>query len=211
MAVKAADSTANELHLPEKKTALLLTIYERLADRYIFRSRVLDYALLITSIIICLASFVDPKILAHINVSTDKSFILLGSGAFLIFTISVFSFISNWKTRAADFGRAAEILNRLRAECNENSKIGIPEDSKQLQLKAIEYFAIINNLPKIPQKEFHKLKTLHKRRLELDRMTELYPGSSVWLLKFVVHFRANLNVLLRKPVVDDSVEEISQL
>ena len=156
-----------------------------------------------------MASFVDPKILARLQVSFDKSSILIGSGAFLIFIISVFSFISNWKTRAADFSRAAEILNRMKAECNENSKIGIPEDNKQSQLKAIEFYAIINNLPKIPQKEFHKLKTLHKRRLELDRMTELYPGSSIWLLKFVVHFRANLNVLLRKPVVDDSIEEIS--
>lgn len=209
MAAKAADLTANELHLPGKKIALLLTIYERLADRYFIRARILDYSLLIVSIFICLASFVDPKILVHLQVSFDKSSILIGSGAFLIFMISVFSFISNWKTRAADFGRAAEILNRLKAECDENSKTGIPEDNKQSQLKAIEIYAIINNLPKIPQKEFHKLKTLHKRRLELDRMTELYPGSSIWLLKFVVHFRANLNVLLRKPVVDDSVEEIS--
>lgn len=209
MAAKAGNLTANELHLPEKKIALLLTIYERLADRYFIRARILDYSLLIASIFICLASFVDPKILAHLQVSFDKSSIPIGSGAFLIFTISVFSFISNWKTRAADFGRAAEILNRMKAECNENSKIGIPEDNKQLQLKAIEFNAIINNLPKIPQKEFHKLKTFHKRRLELDRMTELYPGSSIWLLKFVVHFRANLNVLLRKPVVDDSVEEIN--
>ncbi len=208
MAIKAADSPVNELYLPEKKIALLLTIYERLADRYSIRARVLDYALLITSIIICLASFVDPKILEYINIPSNKSFIILGSGSVVIFVISVFSFICNWKTRAADFGRAAEILNRLKAECNEKAKTGSPEENKQLQIQAVEYYAIINNLPKIPQKEFHKLKTLHKRRLELDRMTELYPGSSVWLLKFVVHFRANLNVLLRKPVVDDSIEEI---
>jgi len=208
MSIKATTSPINDLSFPGKKIALLLTIYERLADRYFIRARVLDYALLIASIVICLISFVDPKILEYVNIPSDKSFIILGSGAFMIFVISVFAFICNWKTRAADFGRAAEILNRLKAECNEKAKTGIPEDNKQLQIKALECFAIINNLPKIPQKEFHKLKTLHKRRLELDRMTELYPGSSVWLLKFVVHLRANLNLLLRKPVVDDSVEEI---
>ncbi|MGE5606724.1 MAG: hypothetical protein ACM3YE_13675 [Bacteroidota bacterium] len=208
MAVKAADSQVSELNLPGKKIALLLTIYERLADRYFIRAKILDYTLLVASIVICLASYVDPKILGYINVTSEKSFILLGSGAFVVFAISVFSFISNWKAQAADCGRAAEILNRLKAECNEKAKTGSPEENKQLQIKAIEYFAIINNLPKIPQKEFHKLKTLHKRRLELDRMIELYPGSSVWLLKFVIHLRANLHVLLRKPVVDDSIEEI---
>ena len=207
MAIKTTDSPVNGLNLSSKKIALLLTIYERLSDRYSVRARILDYALLITSIVICLASFVDPKILEFINIPAENSFILLGSGAFVIFVLSIFSFISNWKGRAANHYRAAETLNRLKAECNEQTKSGIPEDTKQLETKVIEYFAVINNLPKIPQKEFHKLKTLHKRRLELDRMTELYPGSSVWLLKFVVHFRANLNVLLRKPVVDDSVEE----
>lgn len=207
MAIKATDSPVNELNLPGKKIALLLTIYERLFDRYSLRARILDYALLITSIIICLVSFVDPKILEFINIPAENSFIVLGGGAFVIFALSVFSFITNWKTQAANLGRAAETLSRLKAECNEQTKSTSAEEIKQLQTKAIEYFAIINNLPKIPQKEFHKLKTLHKRRLELDRMTELYPGSSVWLLKFVIHFRANLNVLLRKPVVDDSVEE----
>lgn len=207
MAIKATDSPVNGLYLPEKKIALLLTIYERLSDRYFIRARILDYTLLIASIIICLISFIDPKILEYIKIPSDKSSMVLGGGAFVVFAVSVFSFISNWKPRAADFGRAAEILNRLQAECNEKMKTGGGEEIEQMQVKAAEYFGIINNLPKIPQKEFHKLKTLHKRRLELDRMTELYPGSSVWLLKFVVHLRANLNVLLRKPVVDDSVKE----
>jgi hypothetical protein len=96
----------------------------------------------------------------------------------------------------------------MKAESGEKTKADSQEELKQLQIKAIEYAAIVNNLPKIPQKEFHKLKTLHKRRIELNRMTEIYPGSSVWLLKIVVNLRANLNVLLRKPVVNDSMEKM---
>lgn len=208
MATNATETPINDTNLPSKKIALLLTIYERLSDRYFIRARMLDYGLLFASIIVCLTTFVDPKIFEVIYVPAEKSFLIQGSGAALIFALSVFSFISNWKTLAADYGQAAEVLNRMKAECNERVKTGNPEDLKQLQVKAIEYFGIINNLPKIPLKEFHKLKTFHKRRLELDRMIELYPGSSIWLLKLVVHLRANLHILLRKPVVDVSVEEV---
>ncbi len=209
MGVKTSDVSVNELNLQSKKIALLLTIYEKLSDRYFIRARILDLFLLVTSIVVCLTTFVDPKILEFFKVPSDKSVIILGVGAFIVFVISVFSFISNWKAQAADLGRAANTLSRMKAECNEKIKAENQEELKQLQLKAVEYASIINNLPKIPQKEFYKLKTIHKRRIELSRMIELYPGSSVWLLKLVVHLRANLNVLLRKPVVDDSVEEVS--
>ncbi len=208
MAVKASEASVNELSLQSKKIALLLTIYERLSDRYQIRAKVLDFSLLVTSIVVCLTTFVDPKIMNFLKIPSDKIFIILGVGAFMTFAFSVCSLISNWKTQAADFCRAANVLGRMKAECNEKTKADSLEDSKQLQIKAIEYASIINNFPKIPQKEFHKLKTLHKRRIELNKLTEIYPGSSVWLLKMVVLLRANLNVLLRKPVVNDSVEEV---
>lgn len=208
MAVKAFDVSVSELNLQSKKIALLLTIYERLYDRYQIRSKILDFSLLITSILVCLATFVDQKVLEFLKIPSDKIFIILGVGAFLVFVFSVSSLVSNWKTQAADFSRAANMLSRIKAECEDRIKADTQEESKQLQIKAIEYTSLINNLPKIPQKEFHKLKTLHKRRLELNKMTEIYPGSSVWLLRIVVNLRANLNVLLRKPVVNDSVEEV---
>lgn len=207
MGTKASESPVNEFNLQGKKIALLLTIYEKLFDRYFIRARILDFALLVTSIVVCLTTFVDPKILEFFKIPSDKSVMILGVGAFIIFAISVFSFINNWKTQAADLGRAANTLSRMKTECAEKVKAENQDELKQLQIKAIEYASVINNLPKIPGKEFHKLKTLHQRRIELSRMTEIYPGSSVWLLKLVVHLRANLNVLLRKPVVDDSVEE----
>lgn len=207
MAVKTVDTSVNELSLQSKKIALLLTIYERLSDRYRFRAKILDFCLLVASIIVCLSTFVDSKILEFFKIPFDKLFISLGIGAFMLFVFSVCSLVSDWKTQAANFGRAANLLSRMKAESSEKPKADSQEELKQLQIKAVEYAAIINNLPKIPQKEFHKLKTLHKRRIELSRMTEIYPGSSVWLLKLVVHLRANLNVLLRKPVVDDHVEE----
>lgn len=207
MATKANDTPVNELNLQEKKIALLLTVYERLSERHFIRAKILDFGLLVASIVVCLTTFVDPKILEFLKIPSDKSIMILGIGAFMIFMFSIFSFINNWKMQAADFGRAANTLSRMKAECNERVKTDSQEDLKQLQIKAVEYSSLINNLPKIPQKEFHKLKTLHKRRIELNRMTDIYPGSSVWLLKLVVHLRANLNVLLRKPVVDNSLEQ----
>lgn len=209
--VKSVDTPVNDLNLQRKKIALLLTIYERLSDRYQFRARILDFCLLIASITVCLSTFVDSKILEFFKIPSDKIFIILGIGAFMLFALSVCSFVSSWKAQAANFGRAANLLNKMKAESGEKPKADTQDELKQLQIKALEYSVIINNLPKIPQKEFHKLKTLHKRRLELNRMTEIYPGSSVWLLKIVVNLRANLNVLLRKPVVDDSVEEVDKI
>ncbi|NLW46488.1 MAG: hypothetical protein GXY86_04015 [Firmicutes bacterium] len=208
MAIKPVDTSTNDFNLQSKKIALLLTIYERLSDRYRFRAKILDLCLLVTSITVCLATFVDSKVIEFFKIPSDKIFIVLGIGAFMLFAFSVCSLISDWKTQAAGFGRAANLLNKMKAESGEKSKADSQEEVKQLQIKAVEYAVIVNNLPKIPQKEFHKLKTLHKRRIELNRMTEIYPGSSVWLLRIVVNLRANLNVLLRKPVVNDSVEEV---
>lgn len=206
--VKSVDTSVNDLNLQRKKIALLLTIYERLSDRYHFRAKILDFCLLVTSIAVCLSTFVDPKILGFFKIPPDKVFIILGIGAFMLFVLSVCSLISGWKAQAANFGQAANLLSRMKAESAEKPKADNQDDLKQLQIKALEYSVIINNLPKIPQKEFHKLKTLHKRRIELSRLTDIYPGSSIWLLKIVVNLRANLNVLLRKPVVDDRVEEV---
>jgi hypothetical protein len=192
------DSVVKELNLQYRTMDMLLTIHEKLHDRYQFRAGCLDLLLLLASVALCLTTFVDPRVLQSLQISPDKRDLILGSSALLVFAVSIIAMMIDWKKKVASFGRAAETLRNHKSDCQEKLKLENP-DCRELQANYIEYSSILNNLPKIPERDFYKLKAFYKRQTELGKMIDLYPGSSVWLLRVLICFKANWNLMLRKP------------
>ncbi len=206
MNTNKTDSLIKELTQQSRNIDLLSTIFEKLYNRYRFWAGFLDLILLLASILLCLTTFVDQKILEYLKIAPEKGQIILGICSLLVFGIAILSFTIHWKEKAMSYGQAEEVVSKLRLECHELLKMD-NHNNEELAAKYLEYFSIINNLPKIPEKDFHKLKAYHKRRQELSRMLDLYPGSSVKLLKVFIVFRSNLHALLRKPFLNNTVTE----
>jgi hypothetical protein len=190
--------TVKELQLQYRTMNMWRTIYEKLYTRYRIRARLLELVLLISAVFLCLATFVDPKILQFFLISVDKRQTILGISSVVVLIIALLFWIINWKEMAACFGGAVDTLNKNCTECQELLKLE-NETPEAIKAKTLIYSSIINSLPKITEQEFYKLKAFHKRQLELNKMIDLYPGSSVWLLKILTFFQANIHVLLRKP------------
>jgi hypothetical protein len=187
-----------ELRHQYRTMNMWLTIYEKLYSRYRMRTRLLELALLICSILLCLTTFVDSRILRFLLITPGKGQMILGFSSLAVLVIALLLWILDWKEKAASFGGAVDTLNKTYTECYQLLKLEAAE-IEDLRTKSLIYSAIIHNLPKIAEQDFHKLKAFHKRQMELDKMIELYPGSSVWLLKISTFFQANIHVLLRKP------------
>lgn len=200
---KVNDTTiVKELQHQYRTMNMWLTIYEKLYARYRIRARLLELVLLMSSIFLCLTTFVDSKILQSLLITPDKSQIILGISSLVVLVIALVSWIIGWKEKAACFGGAVDTLNKTYTECHQLLKLEETE-TEDLRTKSLIYSSIINNLPKIAEQDFYKLKAFHKRQLELDKMIDLYPGSSLWLLKILTFFQANIHVLLRKPFINN--------
>jgi hypothetical protein len=124
----------------------------------------------------------------------------------MVFAIAMTSLLIDWKEKTAYFSQAIDTLGKIQIECREQLKVDVPEEPWDLKTKCLIYSSIINNLPRIPDHDYHKLKAFHKRQMELGKMIDLYPGSSVWLLRIFTFFRANSHVLLRKPFICNNNE-----
>jgi hypothetical protein len=204
-------SIMKELNHQYRTMNMWLTIYEKLHARYRIRAWLLELILLLASILLCLTTFVDQKILQFLQVSVEESQMILWISSFIIFGIAIISLIINWKEKAANFNQAINSLNKIQIDCREQLKLEMPEELWDLKTKSLIYTSVINDLPKITERDFHKLKAFHKRQLELDKMIDLYPGSSVWLLKLFTFFRANIHVLLRKPFINNNCEDTKKV
>lgn len=186
-----------QLTLLYRTMDMLLTIYEKLGGRYRFFAGILDLLLLLASITLCLTTFVDLKILQYLLITPEKKGVILSISALLTFVLSVTSLMIDWKKKVSSFSQAAETLRKLKSDCREKIKRNNPEE---LSANYIGFSSIINNLPQISERDFQRLKAYHKRQTELNKMIELYPGSSIGLLRVLVSFKANLNLLLRRPI-----------
>jgi hypothetical protein len=199
-------SVTKELHHQYRVMNMWLTIYQKLFTRYRIRARLLELILLLCALLLCLTTFVDHKILQFLLISPDKSQMILGFSSFAVLVIALLSWITNWKEKAAYYDQAVDTLCKAQIECSELFKLAITQ-AEDLRAKSFVYSYLINNLPQITEQDFHRLKAFHKRQLEVNKMIDRYPGSSVWLLRGFIFFQANIHVLLRKPFINQSDDE----
>lgn len=207
---KANDTAIiKELHHQCRTLDMWLTIDQKLFTRYRRQARFLEAILLLCALLLCLTTFVDSRVLQLLLITPIKGQIILGISSFAILIVSLLFWITDWKEKAACFEHAVDILNHTYAECHDLLKKIEETEADVLRVKSLVYGSVINNLPRITEKDFYKLKAFHKRQLELDKMIELYPGSSVWLLRIFTFFQANMHVLLRKPFMKNIGDENS--
>lgn len=174
---------------------MMLTMHSTLRDRYQRRALLVDLVLLCSSVILCAAVFIDPNVLKSLNIDPQMSQIAIGICSVLVFLISVVELRVDWKEKAERHSQANDTLGRLKAECRELLKSEDQPDPQRVREQCHACAWALNNLPKIPEAEFHRLKALHKRKIELSKMIDAYPGSPLLMLRLLLWFRATRNLL----------------
>lgn len=174
---------------------MMLTMHSALRDRYQRCALLMDLVLLCSSVILCAAVFIDPNVLKSLNIDPQMSQIAIGICSVLVFLISVVELRVDWKEKAERHSQANDTLGRFKAECRELLKSEDQPDPQRVREQCRACAWALNNLPKIPEAEFHRLKALHKRKIELSKMIDAYPGGPLFMLRFILWFRATRNLL----------------
>jgi len=178
-----------ELKRLSRTIDMMLTMHSVLRDRYKRKALIVDIILLIASSLLLFVSIIDPNLLSRLGLPPQDLSIFLKVCSIVIFLSSLIILRVDWKEQAAKHGRACEALARLKSEtravllCDTSA---IENCSKHQQLCSLT----MNNLWPVPESQFHKLKALHLKKIEISKLISSHPGCMLWVLKVCLFFRA---------------------
>ncbi|KUO48821.1 MAG: hypothetical protein APF76_18245 [Desulfitibacter sp. BRH_c19] len=172
---------------------MMLTAHSVLRDKNNIYSKISDVLLFIFAVILNSVVLIDVFNLLQID---DKIVsILIGGSSVFLLILSLVSLLMGWKEKALKHNHATILLSDLKLRCRE-LRIE-PDPSLEYIKREIDlYNNCLNSLPiKIPEREFLKLKAYHQRKIMLSKKISQYPGSSIFLIRIVLWFEGNLELL----------------
>lgn len=180
----------DELKRQYRVIDMMLTAHSTLRDRNERRALSVDLFLLGSSVLLSVTVFIDPEVLDSLNLGSQTVRIVIGVCSTLIFFLSLIGLRVDWKQKAAMHNKAAEELGRLKAACRALIESDEHSDTERIRGQSLECAWTLNSLVKIPEAKFLRLKALHERKVKLSRMVSAYPGTPVFMLRFILWFRA---------------------
>jgi hypothetical protein len=177
----------------------MLTAHAILRDRYSRRATTLDLATLGVSVILCLTTFVDPDALRLANVSPEEARVILGVSSAVVFFLALVQLRVDWKARAAGHQRACEKLARLKADYRRLATATVPPGSVDSSQVFEQADRVLEELAPIPDREFISLKARHRRKVEVSRFLDRYPGAPILLLRATLWWRHTRAALKGRP------------
>jgi len=135
-------------------------------------------------VILCTAAFLPDDALAFLGVSAKATKVIIGFSSSLILFLSIANLCVDWGSLSGRYGEAADRLakakGRFREVLNKEAPIA-PEEAAKL---SAEYNQALDGLPRIPDRQFAKLKAYHHRKVRLSQMIEKFVGCPVWVLRW---------------------------
>lgn len=185
----------SELERQKKVISMMITAHSILRDRYLFLSSLFENGLIVASVILNAFVFIDAQFIdKQTGISEECQKLIVGIASIFVFAISLVLLQVRWKEKAESHGRAADQLFSLMQEIK--VLIDIADDSeKSDELPSFnkKYTDINTAIVKIPDSKFNALKLRHKRKVELSKMIDKYPGSLLFILRiklFLSSFKA---------------------
>ncbi len=169
---------------------MMISAYSFLRDKYKAYSFYSDIFQLGISVLLCATVFFDPQILIKLKISPDSVQLVLGLCSILTFLISLITLRASWSQYSEKYGQAAETLGKLKIDILSLSQFSIEHNEEKISEKFNDYSWITNNIYKIPEKMFLKLKAKHLRKIELSKMLSKNPGSNLMVLRIRLFFKS---------------------
>lgn len=173
----------NELKHHYRVIDMMLTAHCKLRDSNKRKAKLIDLMLLGSSIVLCAMVFFDSSILIQFQIDPQIIRIVIGICSVVVFFISLITLRIDWKGQAQKYAEAAALLSRCKGECRRVLKSDKKPTDEDIYRTCQECSLTFQMLPEIPEAKFLKLKTLHKRKVEISKMVDNNPGCPIWVLR----------------------------
>jgi len=180
--------SADELKHHYRVVDMMLSMHSLLRDRYRRDGLIADLLLLFFSLVLNAFVFLDPSILDALRIGHDASRIVIGVSSILLLFLSLVIWRVDWKERAQAHAQATDTLAKLKLDCRTVLKAS-PVSADLAREQAHTCTLILTTLPKIPERDFIRLKAAHKRKVQLSRLLDAYSGTPVWVLRLRMMWR----------------------
>jgi hypothetical protein len=163
-----------------------LSIHGFLRDRYAFKSKVAEIALLVCSVVFCATTFAADNLYRTIGLSPTTARVFLGLASVTAFGFSLTLLVVKWKDTWADHKDASkrwtEVVEKFRSLRTDD---GTWPDAARDQLNTL-YWDTARTAAVIPEGRFNPLKRRYLRKVAISELSSTYPGCPRVLLGLVL-------------------------
>jgi len=181
--------TTEDIVKRRKVIEMMTSMHSCLFDRNRLKAKILDVFLISISVFLLAFSFIDPMLLKHFGYDEFFPKIVIGLIGVIISTVSLLSYIVDWKSRSTSHEQAFRSLLGLKTEWTifENES-KVPNMRKYLALESKTSLIMSQMIP-ISDKLFNRLKSKHYKKVLISKTISAHPGASPFLV--------NLNIIIR--------------
>lgn len=195
MAVVAPKETDRQYRVARQT----LSIHGFLRDRFAFKSRFAEIALLVSSVVFCATTFAADDLYRTLGLSPLAARFGLGLASVAAFAFSLTLLVVNWTDAWADHRDACrrwtEVVERFKTLRAED---GTWPDAARNELNAL-YWDAARTTTVIPEKRFNGLKKRYLRKVAVSELSSTYPGCPAVLLALLVRARSTTAALRNSP------------
>ena len=171
-----------------------ITAHSILRDRYSRRSTMLDVSLLVLSAMITFMSFASKDIIDILLPVVMQNKIALPVVSLLLFVVAIVELRVGWKAKFSSHGEAAKALAQFKHELTKTISIKKNCDDADVQTLTTNYQYVNSSIVKIPDDMFLQLKKAHKKKIEISKLLDSYPGALIPILEIKIFFRDNFGM-----------------
>ena len=183
--------TNDELKRQSRVTDQMVTAYSILRDRYAARATSLTLGILGSSVVLVACTFLPGYALSNVGLSPFFTKIIIGAFSSFVLFLSIAELRVDWRERSRLYAEAAESLAKHKSKCRAvlNKEVSTSQDQIAEMTKG--YNSTMDGLPRIPDKQFVKLKACHLSKVRLSRMVDSSVGCPVWVLRRDIKFEGD--------------------
>lgn len=170
-----------------------LSMHTFLSQKYKLRATILDVALITCATAFCATTFVGDDFYSMIGIDIHNSKFLLGGISIIAFLASIISLRIDWKGLYTNHNNAVDKLSDVVALFRDSRSEEKLWASDKIKLLSDKYNISMSNIIQIPPNQFVKLKAKHIRKIEISKLVDQYPGSTLLLLKF----KLTINIIIK--------------
>lgn len=184
---------ADQLKKLLSKTDQMLSQHAYLRDCYKLRSDIIDFGIMICSLILSVLVFSGPNFLHQFFGEVKNAQIIMGLVSLAVLILSIFNWKVDWKKTENSHASSCKILSDLKLKLR--SLLGVMHEISQQEYEQGQeiYNRSLEQCCPIPENKFHKTKLHHNKKVALSKAIDDSPGTSLWIIKIKLWCRDTFN------------------
>ncbi len=178
---------------------MTLSGHSLLRDRYRRRYKALVLLVLALSILATAAAFLSEAHAVKIGPFSARLAVWLGVLTSVIFFLTLFDLVVDWRQKALAHDDAARRLADLKARFRSVTRDGDMVETGNVDL-AGEYQRAMDSVARIPERQFLRVKAKHKRKVAISKLISSHPGAPLPYLRLLVYVKG----LRKQPIERDA-------